>query len=83
MSPHPSGLLPHLGPALRLLRDERGLTQRTLARAADLSKSQVSAYERSRRRPSLASLDRLLTALSSDLADLQHAIDRTRRPGRP
>lgn len=72
-------LLAELGPALRLLREERGLTQVELARAAALSTSQVSAYERARRRPSLASLERLLCALDADLAKLQRALHRSRQ----
>lgn len=81
------GFLADLGPALRLLREERALTQVELAAAAGLSKSQVSAFELARRRPSLRSLERLLGALDVDLLALHEAVERSRRrrrqrPGR-
>ena len=59
----------NLGPALRLLREERGLSQAALARAAGIGKSQLSKYESGRERPKLDSLEKLLTVLAIRGAD--------------
>jgi len=59
----------NLGPALRLMREERGLSQSTLAKAAGIGKSQLSKYESGRERPKLDSLEKLLTVLSIRVAD--------------
>ena len=59
----------NLGPALRLMREERGLSQSALARAAGIGKSQLSKYESGRERPKLDSLEKLLTVLSIRVAD--------------
>ncbi len=47
---------------LRLARHEAGITQAELARRAGVPASMVSAYERDRRQPTLATLLRLLKA---------------------
>ena len=59
----------NLGPALRLIREERGLSQSALAKAAGIGKSQLSKYESGRERPKLDSLEKLLTVLSIRVAD--------------
>jgi len=59
----------NLGPALRLMREERGLSQSALARAAGIGKSQLSKYESGRERPKLDSLEKLLTVLAIRVAD--------------
>lgn len=61
--------------ALRWLREERRLRQYEIAEAAGITKAMLSAYETGKQKPSLDSLDKLLTALDCDLADLQHALD--------
>jgi transcriptional regulator with XRE-family HTH domain len=59
----------NLGPALRLMREERGLSQSALAKAAGIGKSQLSKYESGRERPKLDSLEKLLTVLAIRVAD--------------
>lgn len=73
--------LAHLGPALRLLRQCRDLYQHEVARAAGVTKSMVSAYERGRRRPSLPTLVQLLNAIDADFATLQRAVRQAQRCG--
>jgi transcriptional regulator with XRE-family HTH domain len=60
----------HLGPALRLIREERRLTQAELARAAAIGKSQLSKYESGKEKPKLDSLEKLLSVLSVRPVDL-------------
>lgn len=67
-------VLQGLGRALRWLRDSRGLRQYQVAEAAAVTKAMLSAYETGRQKPSLDTLERLLEALSCDLADLHHAL---------
>ncbi|MBW3575881.1 MAG: helix-turn-helix transcriptional regulator [Actinobacteria bacterium] len=52
---------------LRLARYEAGITQAELARRAGVPASMVSAYERDRRQPTLATLLRLLKAAGYEL----------------
>jgi transcriptional regulator with XRE-family HTH domain len=59
-----------LGPALRDLRIERGLTQVELAVRAGVSKSMLSLYESGKQRPHLDTLERLLDALGIRLGEL-------------
>lgn len=59
-----------LGPVLRELRIECGLTQAQLADRAGVSKSMLSLYERGKQRPHLDTLERLLDALGKGLGDL-------------
>lgn len=53
---------------LRRLREDVGLTQRTLARAAGIDQSLVSRIERGRVRPTLEAYVRLATALGTDVS---------------
>lgn len=53
----------NLGAALRLLREQAGLSQTRVAREAGMSKSQLSKYETGRELPKLDSLARILRAL--------------------
>lgn len=71
--------LRHLGAALRLLRQERGLTQKTLARETGLDASQLSRYEGESTEPTLSTLQSLLEALGASLSDLEDAQDRVAR----
>lgn len=59
-----------LGPRLRETRIERQLSLRALAAAAGVSPSLVSGVERNVVRPSVASLQKLVAALGTTLADL-------------
>jgi transcriptional regulator with XRE-family HTH domain len=59
-----------LGPQLRRLRLERGLTLEALAEAVALDKGHLSRLERGRKAPSVATLLRLAAALSVPVAQL-------------
>lgn len=63
--------LDRVGPALRRIREVRGLTQRAVAKRAGLTPAMVSAYEKGHRLPSLRSLSYLLTALDAHLWHLE------------
>ena len=54
----------HVGTALGLLRELRGLTQTECARRAGMTKAQLSLYETDRVPPMLDSLDKALRALA-------------------
>lgn len=60
---------------LREARKRAGLTQAVLASRAGTSQATISAYESGRKTPSVATLDRLLTATGSHLT-----VERRRRP---
>ena len=77
-----------LGQALRWLRDRLGKKQYQVAEAAGITKGMLSAYETGRQRPSLETLEKLLSTLGCDLNDLHNAIQivngrpTSMRPGR-
>ena len=76
----------HLGGALRLLRDRRGMTQRQLAETIASPVKQVSAYETGRQRPRIETLERILGAVDADATDLAEAmavLDRVESGGHP
>lgn len=54
--------------AIRRARQQAGLTQVELARRAGTSQATLSAYERGSKRPSVATLERLLSAAGLRLA---------------
>jgi len=60
----------YVGRAIRLLRTRAHLTQGQLAEIATVTKSQVSKYESGHQRPTLDTLDRLMTALGVDVFGL-------------
>lgn len=64
-----------LGQALRWLRDRNGRKQYQVAEAAGITKGMLSAYETGRQRPSLETLDKLLSTLGCTLHDLHNAIE--------
>jgi len=68
-----------IGAGLRRLRMQRGLRQYEAAEAAGVTKAMLSAYETGKRRPSLKTLDSLLTAMGADLGDLHRALVAHRR----
>lgn len=70
----PESAFRHLAGALRLLRDRRGITQRRLAEEAGCTLKQISAYETSRQRPRIETLERILGVLDSDATDLARAM---------
>jgi transcriptional regulator with XRE-family HTH domain len=71
----------HLGKALKWLRSQRGWAQKELASAAGVTNSMVSSYESGKQSPTLATFDKVMTALEADLCDLHHAVEHVN--GRP
>lgn len=63
-----------LGRALRWLRDRQGKRQYQVADAAGVTKAMLSAYETGKQKPSLDTLEKILSALSCDLNDLHNAL---------
>ena len=64
-----------IGPRIRELRMERGLTLDDLAKAADISASHLSRLERGQTVPSFtvaAAIARVIGVLPSDLVAIQH-----------
>lgn len=61
---------PAVGRRLRDLRQRRGLTQRTLAQACDLSANAIGLIERGESSPSISTLHRLALALEVPIAEL-------------
>jgi transcriptional regulator with XRE-family HTH domain len=79
-----------LGRALRWLRDRQAKRQYQVADAAGITKAMLSAYETGKQKPSLETLEKILTALDGDLNDLHNALqivnerpEAIRRPGIP
>ncbi len=58
------------GLAIRELRAARGISQETLAHAADLDRTYVSGIERGQRNPSLTNLLKLAAALDVKVSEL-------------
>ena len=63
-----------IGEALRWLRKERGLKQAEVAESAGITSPMLSAYETGKQRPSLATIDKILEALDSDVWELTKAL---------
>jgi transcriptional regulator with XRE-family HTH domain len=59
---------PNIGVEIRRLRTEQGMSLRELAKRTGLSPSYVSSVERSLRRPSVATLQKLASALGTHIA---------------
>lgn len=56
-----------VGPAIRNLREQAGISQEELAARAELDRTYVSGIERGRRNPSVKSLQRVACALEVSL----------------
>lgn len=56
-----------LGPAVRCIRDLKGITQDTLATAADIHFAYLSNIERGKKSPSVDVIARLANALAVDI----------------
>lgn len=56
-----------VGPAIRNLREQAGISQEELAGRAELDRTYVSGIERGRRNPSVKSLQRVADALDVGL----------------
>ena len=65
-----------LGDRILTLRKAQKMTQTDLGEAVGLSKGAISQFEKSQTRPSLATLDKLSTALGEDLRPLSTHIGR-------
>jgi len=63
-----------LGRALRWLRDRQGKRQYQVADSAGITKAMLSAYETGKQKPSLDTLEKILTALECDLNDLHNSL---------
>ncbi len=74
MNDSSSPLFDRLGRAVRWLRERQGKKQYLVADTAGVTKGMLSAYETGRQKPSLDTLEKLLTALDCDLHDLHNAI---------
>ncbi|HXU31860.1 MAG TPA: helix-turn-helix transcriptional regulator [Thermoanaerobaculia bacterium] len=74
MNDRSSPLFDRLGRAVRWLRERQGKKQYLVADTAGVTKGMLSAYETGRQKPSLETLEKLLTALDCDLHDLHNAI---------
>ena len=59
-----------VGENVRRLREERGLSQETLAFEAGMQRTYVSGIERGIRNPTVTVLERLASALKVAMADL-------------
>jgi transcriptional regulator with XRE-family HTH domain len=59
---------------LRWLRDRQNKKQYQVADSAGITKGMLSAYETGRQRPSLETLEKILSTLGCDLNDLHNAI---------
>lgn len=70
-----------LDKALRWLRVKHSMKQYQVADSAGITKAMLSAYETGKQKPSLESLEKILSALACDLGDLYDAIEMAR--GRP
>jgi transcriptional regulator with XRE-family HTH domain len=62
------------GQALRWLRDRQNKKQYQVAESAGITKGMLSAYETGRQRPSLETLEKILSTLGCDLNDLHNAL---------
>jgi transcriptional regulator with XRE-family HTH domain len=63
-----------LGLALRWLRERHGKKQYQVADTAGITKGMLSSYETGRQRPSLETLEKVLSTLRCDLHDLHNAL---------
>lgn len=69
-SPPAMSPLAGFGHALRALRTRAGLRQEDVDDKAEVSRGNMSDYEREVKRPKLATLEKILEALGADLYDL-------------
>ena len=71
-----------LGRAIRLRREEIGLTQEALADAADLDPTSIRGVERGVANPTWDVADRIARALGLALHELAHRADEVETPDR-
>ena len=68
-----------IGPCLRALRVEAGLSQEALADRAGVHRTFVGLVEQNRRHPRVDSVDRVLRALGVDWTEFGRRLDATRK----
>jgi transcriptional regulator with XRE-family HTH domain len=68
--PHSKERQRDLGAALKQLRRERGITQRTIARDADISLAHYGDIEAGRSNPTWGAMRRVAAALGTDVVEL-------------
>lgn len=73
----------NVGPALRWLRRQRGLTQAQVASAAGVTAPMLSAYETSKMKPSFKTIDRILASLECDVEQLIRALEAVAEADQP
>ena len=66
----PVDITHYVGPVFRVLREQHSLSQEQLALSAGLDRTYVSGIERSRRNPSLKSMQRMASELSVSLDEV-------------
>lgn len=66
-----------LGQAIRDLREQRGLTQRQLAAAADVNETWISHIESGRTNPAWGTVARIAAGLSVSIAELAQMAEHT------
>jgi transcriptional regulator with XRE-family HTH domain len=76
MAPHTDDDPHTLGRAIRILREQAGITQKVLADRVGTSEAYVSNIEGGRRDARWSTIIRFLHALGSDLRQLADAIER-------
>jgi transcriptional regulator with XRE-family HTH domain len=69
-----------LGRAIRLLRDERGLTQSELARGADMNVTAISHLERGRTNPAWGTVTRIAAALDVPVSEVAARAEQLEQP---
>jgi transcriptional regulator with XRE-family HTH domain len=69
-----TSVLNGLGQALRWMRERYGKKQYQVADDAGITKGMLSAYETGRQRPSIDTLEKVLSTLGCDLHDLHNAL---------
>jgi len=72
-------LLVAFGQAVRRLRIARGLSQERLAEDVGIHRTYIGDVERGLRNLGLLNVDRIATALGTDLADLMSEVEAERR----
>jgi transcriptional regulator with XRE-family HTH domain len=72
-----------LGRAVRLLRDEKGISQVQLAEATGFMQSWISHVERGRRNPSWSNVIRLAEGLGVSVSELTKRAEACAREARP
>ncbi|HEU0300146.1 MAG TPA: helix-turn-helix transcriptional regulator [Longimicrobium sp.] len=71
--PHTSP--PAIGPVLRSLRQQRGLSQEDLAAKAGMHRNYIGGIERGEKSPTINSVSRILAALGVTWTELGKALD--------